>query len=155
MQIIKYIILIFIWLGTSLLGKMIAQKYRYRVYELEDMKNALYIFKNKIKFTYSPIGEIFEEISKNSMQNNISNLFKQVNQNIKQGETASKAWDYVIEKIIEEKTSNMKEEDLKKIQSLSKLLRNIRCRRSNKSNRNDRRIIRNTNTRSTRRKKEK
>ena len=43
---------------------MIAQKYRYRKEELEEMYNALNIFKTKIKFTYSPIGEIFDEIRK-------------------------------------------------------------------------------------------
>ena len=64
MQFIKYIILILIFILSNIIGKMIAQKYRYRKEELEEMYNALNIFKTKIKFTYSPIGEIFDEIRK-------------------------------------------------------------------------------------------
>ena len=49
MNIIKYIMLILLWLAMSLIGKTIAKKYNYRVEELEEIKNALNIFKNKIK----------------------------------------------------------------------------------------------------------
>ena len=77
MNIIKYIMLLILWISMSLIGKIIAKKYSYRVEELEEMKNALNIFKNKIKFTYSPIGEIFEEISQNTSIKNIANIFTQ------------------------------------------------------------------------------
>ena len=40
------------------------------------MQNALNIFKTKIKFTYAPIGEIFEEISNKTSKINIANLFQ-------------------------------------------------------------------------------
>ena len=51
MQFVKYIILICIFILSNIIGKMIAQKYRYRKEELEEMYNALNIFKTKIKFT--------------------------------------------------------------------------------------------------------
>ena len=132
----------------SLIGKIIAKKYSYRVEELEEMKNALNIFKNKIKFTYSPIGEIFEEISQNTSIKNIANIFTQA-KNKMNNQTASEAWD----KSLEEINTNMKEEDIKKLKNLSKLLRKFRRRRTNKSNRTHRRIFRNPNTRSNTRKK--
>ena len=132
----------------SLIGKIIAKKYSYRVEELEEKKNALNIFKNKIKFTYSPIGEIFEEISQNTSIKNIANIFTQAKNNMN-NQTASEAWD----KSLEEINTNMKEEDIKKLKNLSKLLRKFRRRRTNKSNRTHRRIFRNSNTRSNTRKK--
>ena len=50
MQTIKYIILFFISILSNIIGKTISQKYRFRQEELEDMQNALNIFKTKIKF---------------------------------------------------------------------------------------------------------
>jgi len=43
-----------------------SKKYVMRVKELEEMKNALNMFKSKIKFTYEPIPEIFNEIGRNT-----------------------------------------------------------------------------------------
>ena len=80
MNIIKYIMLLILWISMSLIGKIIAKKYSYRVEELEEMKNALNIFKNKIKFTYSPIGEIFEEISQNTSIKNIDELKENISE---------------------------------------------------------------------------
>ena len=81
MQIIKYIMLFLIFISANLIGKIIAKKYTDRLQELEEMKNALNIFKSKIKFTYQPIPEIFEEISNNSNRN-ISNIFKSSRENM-------------------------------------------------------------------------
>ncbi len=154
MQIIKYIMLFLLFLSSLLLGKMLSKKYVERVEELEDIKNALNIFKTKIKFTYSPISEIFEEISKNASKKNTANLFiksKEKMQNL----SASEAW----EEALKESSPNMniKEEDLQKLKTLSKLLRNIRRRRTNKSNRINRRTItipnKTSNTRKTKKRK--
>ena len=75
MEVIKYFILFLILIASSMLGKFLSKKYVYRLQELEEMKNALNILKTKIKFTYEPIPEIFDEISKTSCKN-ISNIFK-------------------------------------------------------------------------------
>ena len=88
------------------------KKYSYRVEELEEMKNALNIFKNKIKFTYSPIGEIFEEISQNTSIKNIANIFTQAKNNMN-NQTASEAWD----KSLEEINTNMKRRRYKKLKT--------------------------------------
>lgn len=139
MQIIKYCMLFSIFILSVLIGRYIAQKYKFRLEELEEIKNALNIFKSKIKFTYDPIPEIFGEISKNTNYN-ISKLFKQTTENM-QDETASFAW----EKAIDEFSGNLNKEDKQAIKTLSKLLRDNWCRRSIKSNWNNRKFFRRTN----------
>ena len=128
MQVIKYIMLFFLFTSSTVLGKMLSQKYVERVKELEDIKNALNIFKTKIKFTYSPISEIFEEISLNSSTKNISNLFLKSKENMK-NLSASDSWLKALEEI--SKSMNLQNEDIQKLKTLSKLLRNCRCRGPN------------------------
>ena len=128
MQIIKYCMLFFVFLFSSLIGNYISKGYTYRLQELEEMKNALNIFKTKIKFTYSPIPEIFEEIAKTTTQN-ISNLFLYAKEKMNY-ETADIAW----EEAVGNTKSNLKNEDKQAIKTLSKLLRYDRYRRPNKPN---------------------
>ena len=75
MQIIKYIMLLFILIGSSLIGRCISKKYGYRLEELEEIKNILNVFKSKIRFTYEPIPEIFKEVA-DKAKDNIGNIFK-------------------------------------------------------------------------------
>lgn len=128
MQVIKYIMLLFLFISSTVLGKMLSQKYVERVKELEDIKNALNIFKTKIKFTYSPISEIFEEISLNSTTKNISNLFLKSKENMEEL-PASDSWLKALEET--SRNMNLQDEDIQKLKTLSKLLRNCRCRRAN------------------------
>ena len=116
MQIIKYIILFFILLSSTLIGRFMAKKYVYRLEELEEMKNALNILKSKIKFIYEPIPEIFNEISKETSKN-ISKIFEQAKEKMKE-ETANIAW----EQSIEESKGNLKKEDKQILKTMSKLL---------------------------------
>lgn len=139
MQIIKYCMLFFVFILSVLIGRYISQKYRYRLEELEEMKNALNIFKSKIKFTYEPIPEIFQEISKN-INYNISKLFNKATDNM-QDETASLAW----EKAIDEFSGNLNKEDKQAIKTLSKLLRNNWYRWAVKPNWNNRKFFGRTN----------
>lgn len=118
MQIIKYIFLLVIFLSSSKIGKMLAQRYNYRVQELEELKNALNLFKTKIKFTYETIPEIFEEIS-NNITKNISNIFKSTVKGLKDF-SVSQAWEQAIES--EKKNTNLNEEDIRVIKLLSKQL---------------------------------
>lgn len=124
MQFIKYCMLFFVFLSSTLIGKYISQKYSFRLEELEEMKNALNMFKSKIKFTYEPIPEIFNEISQDTCKT-ISALFGKAKEKMKQ-ETASEAW----EQAIDELEGNINQEDKQTVKTLSKLLRNYRCRRS-------------------------
>ena len=124
MQIIKYTMLFLIFISSALIGKYISQQYLYRLKELEEIKNALNIFKSKIKFTYEPIPEIFEEISENTSPN-ISNLFVQAKEKMKV-KTAAIAWEEVTDGYV----GNLNQEDKQAIKTLSKLLRNNRCGRA-------------------------
>ena len=64
MIIIKFINLIGILLICIYLGNYKAKSYEIRTAELNKFQNALIMFKSKIEFTYEPIKNIFEDISK-------------------------------------------------------------------------------------------
>ncbi len=116
MFIIKTIILLTIF-GTSLsLGIMFSKKYSNRVKTLKELNSALNIFLTKIKYTYEPIPDIFEEISKNTYKN-VSNLFYDLSQKMKNTE-AGTAW----LNSIEESNLEINEEDKNILKGLSKLL---------------------------------
>ena len=116
MQFIKYCMLFFVFLIATLIGKNISQKYKFRLDELEELKNALNIFKSKIKFTYEPIPDIFKEISNNSNKN-IGQIYKKAEEKMEKT-TADVAW----EQAVEETNNNLKEEDKNVLKMLSKLL---------------------------------
>lgn len=116
MQIIKYFILFLILVFSSMIGRFISKRYVYRLQELEEMKNTLNILKSKIKFTYEPIPNIFEEISKNSSKN-IGQIFEKAKEKMN-NTTADIAWNQAIE----ETNNNLKEEDKNVLKMLSKLL---------------------------------
>ena len=73
--LIKTIGLLMIALSFAFLGILLSCKYKNRVMDLKELKKGINIFATKIKFTYEPIPEIFNEISKNVTEN-ISNVFK-------------------------------------------------------------------------------
>ncbi len=116
MQIIKYFMLFFILVACSLIGKYLAKKYVMRVNELEEMKNALNMFQSKIKFTYEPIPEIFEEIAKNTSKS-VGQVFTLAKEKMSNN-TANLAW----EQAIEESENNLTKEDKYVLKTLSKLL---------------------------------
>lgn len=116
MILIKYIILIFVFIITCLIGYLISKKYSNRVTELKELEIALDILENKIKFTYEPLKEIFEQM-KNLLKGNISEIFNEVNKNL-DNDNVEKAFCKSLENI----KTNLLEEDLEIIKNLSKLL---------------------------------
>jgi len=116
MLAIKIIIYSFIFLSCSLIGILISKKYTNRVNELKEFKNALNIFKTKIRYTYAPLPEIFIEISEN-IDSNIANVFKKASEKMNIC-PAGEAWKLALE--IEE--LNIDDEDRKALRNLSKLL---------------------------------
>lgn len=113
---IKILIYSAIFLTCSAIGLIKSQKYVYRVNELQEFKNALNMFKTKIKFTYEPIPEIFEQISKNT-NSNIGSIFKVASYNMKFC-PAGEAWN----KAIDTDLLNINLEDRNILKNLSKLL---------------------------------
>lgn len=116
MQIIKYILLIGILIASILIGRLISKKYVDRVKELKEMKNALNIFKTKMRFTYEPIPDIFEEIAKQLTNGNIATIFLKASKKMKQ-KTAGQAWEEALEE-----ENNLNKEDKEILNSLSRLL---------------------------------
>ncbi len=116
MQIVKYILFIMLFFASLSIGTLMSKKYVDRVHELKDMKNALNMFKSKIKFTYEPIGEIFLEIA-NTLKNNIGHIFEEANNRMKV-QSAGLAW----EEAIEHGENNLVKEDKQILKMLSKLL---------------------------------
>jgi len=118
MIIIKFIILITIFGASTSIGFLMSKKYKNRVIELREFKNAINALEAKIKFTYEPISEIFNQISKNT-QNNISKIFRKASKYIGEN-TTKEAWNKAIEELNSE--LNLNNEDIKIIQNLGNLL---------------------------------
>ena len=79
---VKILIYSSIFLVCSIIGLLKSQKYVYRVEELQEFKNALNMFKTKIKFTYEPIPDIFSQIS-GSINPSVGSIFKIASYNMK------------------------------------------------------------------------
>lgn len=118
MQILKYFMLFIILVSCSLIGRYLSKKYVIRVSELEEMKNALNMFKTKIKFTYEPIPVIFEEISENTCTS-IGEMFSSAKEKMQTSTvTANEAWEEAVDK----SENNLTKEDKHVLKTLSKLL---------------------------------
>lgn len=117
MLIFKSLILFAImWICTQI-GIMKSKTYKYRLEQLQEMKNILNIFKTKIKFTYEPIPEIFENIAKNTEDKKIAQIFEKSAKDMKHL-AAGEAF----EKNIDSIETYLLEDDKKAIKTLSKLL---------------------------------
>lgn len=113
---LKFLILSLLLLITSWIGIILSKKYSNRVKELRQLKSALNIIENKIKFTYEPIPEIFKEISR-KFKGSVGQIFKKSYENMILTD-AGTAW----ENGIELTSSNLKQEDKEALKGLGKLL---------------------------------
>ena len=118
MDIIKGLFLILIFGLAVYIGNSKANQYTNRVKELVSIKSALNILENKIKFTQSPLEEIFKQISETSSEKNIKSIFKLLNIEIKQNVNIHKTWEKVIRKV----ESNLDIEDEKILIDMGKML---------------------------------
>lgn len=118
MIIIKYIELFLIFLTSMYIGILYSRGFSNRVRDLEEMKNAMSIFKSKIKFTYKTIPEVFEELSK-EIKNNIAGIFL-LSKNYMKSYTASESWKIAMQE--SSSTTNFNKEDIEIISNLSKTL---------------------------------
>lgn len=113
---IKIFIYTCIFLSSSAIGLLISKKYEDRVNELKEFKNALNMFETKIKFTYEPIPEIFDQIAK-QMKTTVGRTFKLASSNM-EVLTAGDAWDVAVDT----NALNINDEDKNILKNLSKLL---------------------------------
>ena len=116
MMFIKIILLISVFSISTILGLAIANRYKERVKELKLVLSILNIIETKIKYTYEPLPQIFEDIS-TQFKTIIGDIFKIAKNKMKQV-SAGDAWEYAIEN----SKTNMNEEDLSTLKNLNKML---------------------------------
>ena len=120
MIVLKYIFLFLIFIGTTSIGNMISKKYRNRVNELKAFKEICNMLNSKIKFTYEPLGEIFEEMSKIfSNEKNISSILQETSKTMRDA-SFKKSWESSIDKF--KNYLNLNNEDINILKGLSNML---------------------------------
>ena len=119
MIFLKYSILFIIFLIVAYIGNLISKKYRNRVDELKSFKEAFNILEAKIKFTYEPLGDIFEEISNLFYKNKIKSIFEDAKKYMKKMELKS-SWDVSIDE--NKQKLSLNNEDIKVIKNLGNML---------------------------------
>lgn len=115
----KYTILFLIFIITAMIGNIFSKKYRNRVNELKSFKEAFNILESKIRFTYEPIGDIFEEISILFESNKISSIFLDAKKYMKTLDFKS-SWDKSIDN--NRKCFDLTNEDISTIKKLGNML---------------------------------
>lgn len=105
---------------ANVIGRILSQKYVYRLEELSELKNFLNIFKTKIRFTCDTIPEIFQEFASKTKKN-LGKMFNLANEKMHK-ETAGQAFESAIDEIKPE--LNLKDEDIDVIKTLAKMLGN-------------------------------
>ncbi len=118
MVIIKTISLILILGLATYVGNIMAKKYTNRVKELICIKLALNFLENKIKFTQTPLKEIFNQIAKTTNDKNIKNLFSKIIENLNKNLSITLA----LENAINTCETNLTKEDRNILLDMGKML---------------------------------
>ena len=119
MLFVKYSILFFIFLIAGFIGNLFSKKYKNRVEELKSFKEAFNIIESKIKFTYEPLEDIFDEISNLFYKNKINCVFRETKNNMKKMDINT-SWKEAIDK--NKYILNLNEEDIDTIKKLGNML---------------------------------
>lgn len=117
MHIIKGILLLGIFGISTLIGIILSSNYKNRENELKEIKGALQMMKTKMKYTYEPIPEIFDEIASTTKMS-ISSIFKMAKEEMNRC-SAGQAWNIAIEKT----STSFNKEDKEMLKGLGKMLR--------------------------------
>ena len=119
MLFVKYSILFIIFLIAGLIGNLFLNKYKNRVEELKSFKEAFNIIESKIKFTYEPLGDIFEEISNLFYKNKINCIFRDTKNNMKKMDIKT-SWNDAIDE--NKYIFNLNDEDINTIKKIGNML---------------------------------
>lgn len=114
--IIKLLLAAGIICCSTRIGILISKKYKYRLEELDELKNEFKIIENKIRYTYEPLEDIFKQTAEIS-NFTIKELFNNAARYIKI-DGAQRAWNNAIE----ETTLNIKKEDKQVLKEFGNLL---------------------------------
>ena len=116
MGIIKTFFLAIIFGLAVYIGNSKANQYINRLKELISIKSVLNILENKIKFTQSPLQEIFKQIAENCSEKNIKKIFQLLEK--EQDKNLHRNWENTINKI----ESNLNNEKKKILIDMGKIL---------------------------------
>lgn len=116
MMIIKGILLLFVFLSCSYIGKIISGQYKKRVEELKEIKKSFIAIETKMKYTYEVLPEIFKEVSV-GLKENVKTIFEKAIL-LMEEKTAKDAWVQAIENT----KTNMTKEDIEILKGFGKLL---------------------------------
>lgn len=116
MGFLKYVLLGIIFSISSFIGITIAKKYGTRVKELKEIQRALHIFEEKIKFTYEPIPDVFEDLSKKCIKS-IGDIFLEASKNMKIM-SAGEAW----ETALDNSNTKLTKDDIEVLKGMAKML---------------------------------
>ncbi|MBR1540176.1 MAG: stage III sporulation protein AB [Clostridia bacterium] len=108
MFVVKMVMICLIILICNAIGKIKADSFQQRYLELKKLKRGLGIFRSKLEFTYEPVGEIFEDISRLVYEEE-DNIFKRFLEN--------NDWNLAIEN-----QKNFEKEDKEVAKGLGKML---------------------------------
>ncbi len=114
---LKFILLVLIVLVSAKIGFLKSESYKIREDNLKKINEALLYLKTKIEFTYEPIKNIFEEISKVVFDGK-DNIFKVAVENMNENSSINESWINAVD-VFE---NNFKREDIEIIKSFGKLL---------------------------------
>lgn len=108
MFVVKMVMIcLIIWICNTI-GKIKADSFQQRYLELKKVKRGLGIFRSKLEFTYEPVGEIFEDISRLVYEDE-DNIFKRFLEN--------NDWNLAVEN-----QKNFEKEDKEVAKGLGKML---------------------------------
>lgn len=116
MFILKWVLLLGVFVCISAIGLNIAKRYKNRADNLKQIKKALNIFETKISYTYEPIPDVFLEISR-KIKGGVGNLFENARKNM-EFDFAGDAW----EKSVDQTDLILTNDDKEALKSLGKLL---------------------------------
>lgn len=116
MGIIKSLFLIIIFGLAVYIGNSKANQYTNRLKELVSIKTTLNIFESKIKFTQSPLREIFSSVAESCSEKNIQKIFRKLA--TEKEYNMHEKW----EKVIKQEESNLNSEDKKILIEMGKIL---------------------------------
>ena len=116
MIIVKLISLTGIFIISTYFGMSVSKKYGTRLKELKEVQRALHIFEEKIKFTYEPIPDVFEDISKKCIKS-IGEIFLEASNSMKYI-SAGEAW----EQALNNSNTQLNKEDLDVLSGMAKML---------------------------------
>lgn len=116
MGIIKLMLLATVFIISVLIGLSISKKYSIRVSELYEIQRALNIFEEKIKYTYEPIPDVFEEISTKCIES-IASIFKNASKQMKLI-PAGEAWENALDNSI----TKLNKDDIDTLKGMAKML---------------------------------